>query len=216
MSRAGLSERIGVPAPRLSSACSELLRAGLIRETTVAPAHGNGRGRPQTLLEVDLRGLAVAGVQYDHERVTAAVVDLAGAVRWQRRWDTGPDEPANRRLHRIVRATRDAIAGGPKASVKIVGIPKPAGAKLSKISVLADNAQRWWNPDLREYHVELTLDNTPANLKPGIGVQSEILVESVPDSVRASAERFCCCRNASSRSRMRFSAAKSGPAVSAR
>src|SRR5690349_23433142 len=117
MSRVGLSERTGVPAPRLSSACGELLRNGLIRETTVAPAHGNGRGRPQTLLEVDLRGLAVAGVQYDHEHVTAALIDLAGTVRWQRRWDTGPDQPANRRLQRIVRATRDAIASGPKASV---------------------------------------------------------------------------------------------------
>ena len=122
MSRAGLSERTSVPAPRLSSACGELLRAGLVRETTIAPAHGNGRGRPQTLLEVDLRGLAVAGVRYDHEHVTAAVVDLAGAIRWQRRWDTGPDEPAIRRLQRIVRATRAAIAGGPKARVRIVGV----------------------------------------------------------------------------------------------
>ena len=45
-----------------------------------------------------------------------------------------------------------------RALVKILGIPKPVGATLSKVSVLPDNSQRWWNPDLREYPVELTLE----------------------------------------------------------
>jgi predicted NBD/HSP70 family sugar kinase len=148
MSRAGLSQRTGVPAPRLSSACGELLCSGLIRETTVAPAHGNGRGRPQTLLEVDLRGLAVAGVQYDNEHVTAALMDLAGAVRWQRRWDTGPDEPANRRLRRIVRATREAIASGPKIRVRVVGVgvADPGTVNLAAgRAVRAVNVPGWEN-----------------------------------------------------------------------
>ena len=148
MSRAGMSERTGMPASRLSSACGELLRNGLIRETTVAPAHGNGRGRPQTLLEVDLRGLAVAGAQYDHERVAAALVDLAGTVRWQRRWDTGPNEPANRRLQRIVRATREAIASGPKASVRVVGVgvADPGTVNLAAgRAVRAVNVPGWEN-----------------------------------------------------------------------
>ena len=121
MSRVGLSERTGVPPSRLSGACAELIRAGLIREKTVAPAHGSGRGRPQTLLEVDLRGLAVAGVRYDVDHVTAALVDLAGAVRWQRRWDAVPDEPASRRLRRIVQAMRVAIPLARKTGVRVVG-----------------------------------------------------------------------------------------------
>ena len=148
MSRAGLSERTGVPAPRLSSACGELLRNALIRETTVAPAHGNGRGRPQTLLEVDLRGLAVAGVQYDYEHVTAALVDHAGAVRWQRRWDAGPEEPANRRLQRVVRAIREAITSGPKTSVRVVGVgvADPGTVNLAAgRAVRAVNVPGWEN-----------------------------------------------------------------------
>jgi HlyD family secretion protein len=64
-----------------------------------------------------------------------------------------------------------------RALVKILGVAKPVGATLSKVSVLPDNSQRWWNPDLREYPVELTLDETPAGLKPGMRVENaEIFV----------------------------------------
>jgi len=64
-----------------------------------------------------------------------------------------------------------------RATVRIVGVPREIGATLSKVSVLSDSSQRWWNPDLKEYPVELTLDETPPNLKPGVGCQTEILVD---------------------------------------
>lgn len=64
-----------------------------------------------------------------------------------------------------------------RATVTVVGFKKPIGASVSKISVLADSAQRWWNPDLREYPVELLLDDTPAGSKPGLGAQVEVLIE---------------------------------------
>jgi multidrug resistance efflux pump len=64
-----------------------------------------------------------------------------------------------------------------RAQVSVVGFKRPIGASVSKIAVLADSSQRWWNPDLREYPVELLLDETPANCKPGLGAQVEVLVE---------------------------------------
>jgi multidrug efflux pump subunit AcrA (membrane-fusion protein) len=64
-----------------------------------------------------------------------------------------------------------------RAMVSVVGFKKPIGASVTKIAVLADSSQRWWNPDLREYPVELVLDETPANCKPGLGCQVELLVE---------------------------------------
>jgi hypothetical protein len=57
------------------------------------------------------------------------------------------------------------------------------GATVTKISPVSDTSQRWSNPDLREYPVEMALDVTPANLKPGMGVQAEILVDSVADAL---------------------------------
>ena len=109
-SRVGLYQRTGLPISRLSEICGALLRDGLIRESLVAPPGGNGRGRPQTLLELDLRGLAVACVQYDQDHINAAVTDLGGTLRWQRRWDGPFEEDAQRRLRRIARAVTLAFA----------------------------------------------------------------------------------------------------------
>jgi HlyD family secretion protein len=72
-----------------------------------------------------------------------------------------------------------------RALVKILGIPRPVGATLSKVSVLPDNSQRWWNPDLREYPVELTLDETPPGLKPGMRVENAEIFISRLDQVIA-------------------------------
>jgi HlyD family secretion protein len=63
-----------------------------------------------------------------------------------------------------------------RATVKVVGFPDPIGATVTKISVMADGNQRWWNPDLKEYPVDLTLDETPATMKPGMTVQAQIFI----------------------------------------
>jgi multidrug efflux pump subunit AcrA (membrane-fusion protein) len=70
-----------------------------------------------------------------------------------------------------------------RAMVSVVGVKKPIGASVSKIAVLADSSQRWWNPDLREYPVELVLDETPPNCKPGLGCQVEVLIERKPKAL---------------------------------
>jgi predicted NBD/HSP70 family sugar kinase len=62
--------------------------------------------------------------------------------------DTEPDKPATRRLQRIVRATRAAIAGGPKASVRIVGVgvADPGTVNLAAgRAVRAVNVPGWEN-----------------------------------------------------------------------
>ncbi len=58
-----------------------------------------------------------------------------------------------------------------RAIVNIVGVPRPIGATLTKISVLPDNRLRWSNPDRRDYPCDVVLDETPPGLKPG-GVSS--------------------------------------------
>src|SRR4051812_1378675 len=64
-------------------------------------------------------------------------------------------------------------------AVETAGVPKPVKAKVTSVSVMADNSQRWWNPDARDYPVELTLDETPAGLKPGASAKAEIGVEKL-------------------------------------
>ncbi len=147
-SRVGLRERTGLPMSRLSGVCADLLREGLIRESLVAPAEGNGRGRPQTLLEIDLRGLGVACVRYDQAQIIAAVADLAGTVRWQRRWDGPFESEPERRLRRISEALKMAVAAAPKADVRIVaaGAADPGTVNVAAGgAVRAVNVPGWQN-----------------------------------------------------------------------
>jgi RND family efflux transporter MFP subunit len=94
-----------------------------------------------------------------------------------------PDTSKMKAVVRIPEALVSRLKVGQRAEVKIVGNPKPLSATLTKISVLSDSASRWWNPDLKEYPVDLTLDQTPAGLKPGVGVTCDIYVDRLKDVI---------------------------------
>ncbi len=64
-----------------------------------------------------------------------------------------------------------------RATLTVPGQTKPLTGWLSNISVLADSSQRWWNPDSKEYPVDVTLDHTPAGLKPGMRSEATIFID---------------------------------------
>lgn len=88
-----------------------------------------------------------------------------------------PDTAEMKSVVRIPEAQVSRLHEGLRARVKIVGVPQPLGATLTKIAVLSDSGQRFFNPDLKEYPVDLTLDETPAGLKPGMGAMAEIYLD---------------------------------------
>lgn len=87
-----------------------------------------------------------------------------------------PETTGMKAVLRVQEAQVPRLVEGQRAKVRIVGMPNPIGATLAKISVLADSGQRWWNPDVKEYPVDLVLDQTPPNLKPGMGAMAEVLI----------------------------------------
>jgi HlyD family secretion protein len=87
-----------------------------------------------------------------------------------------PDTSRMRAVVRIQEAQVTRLQPGQKAMVNITGLPKPVTGVVTKISVLADSSQRWWNPDLKEYPVDIDLDETPPGLKPGVGAAAEIFI----------------------------------------
>ena len=64
-----------------------------------------------------------------------------------------------------------------RAVAEIVGQPQPIGATLTNVSIMADNSSRFFSPDTKEYPVDVTLDHTPAGLKPGQSVTVKLFVD---------------------------------------
>jgi hypothetical protein len=92
-----------------------------------------------------------------------------------------PDTTNMKAVVRINESQVPKLRSGQRAYVKVVGLTEPLPATLTKISPLADSGSRFWNPDLKEYPVELTLDKTPKDIKPGIGIQAEIFTDRMSD-----------------------------------
>ena len=66
-----------------------------------------------------------------------------------------------------------------RATMKIVGVSEEQGGWVSQVSILPDNSNRWWNPDNKEYPVDITLDKTPPGLKPGLSASVQINIEKL-------------------------------------
>lgn len=94
-----------------------------------------------------------------------------------------PDTSAMKAVLRVPEAQVPRLREGQRARVRIVGVSEPVGATLTKISVLADSGQRWMNPDVKEYPVDLVLDYTPPGLRPGLSANVEVLITRVPQAL---------------------------------
>jgi hypothetical protein len=94
-----------------------------------------------------------------------------------------PDTTSMKADVRIPEAQRGRIFVDENAPMRaIVHIPQAnrtvdVTGWVSHISPIADMSQRWINPDLKEYPVDITLDWVPAGLKPSESVKVEIFCE---------------------------------------
>ena len=153
-SRVGLKQATGLPLSRLSDICGSLLTEGVIRESMISPATGTGRGRPRSLLELDLRRLGVACVRYDQESVTTALVDLAGTVHWMRRWNAPEIDEATTRLRLIAKHLKQTLAIAHEVGVKLVGVgaadPGTVDVATGR-SIRAVNMPGWANVPVVEH-----------------------------------------------------------------
>ena len=85
-----------------------------------------------------------------------------------------PDTAAMKAVVRVSESQSTRLKPGLPATVRVTGLPEPVPARLTKISPVADSDSRAWNPDLKEYPVEVVLERTPPGLKPGLSAQVEV------------------------------------------
>ena len=133
-------------------------------------------------------GMVVFGRDDDEFRM------IEGAqVRERQRLIRLPDTSQMKAVVKINESQVPRLKLGQRALVRVVGTPDPVGATITKISPMADGGSRWWNPDLREYPVELVLDRSPRDTKPGLSAQVEIFIQcaltQVPHSKSSSYDR---------------------------
>lgn len=121
-------------------------------------------------------------VVYDRDDDDFRLVEGA-QVRERQRLIRLPDTSQMKAVVKINESQVPRLKVGQRALVRIVGAPEPVAATITKISPMADGSARWWNPDLREYPVELTLDHSPPDAKPGLTAQAEIFVERIRDTL---------------------------------
>jgi HlyD family secretion protein len=69
---------------------------------------------------------------------------------------------------------QDAESKKYRAQITVPGLPNPVKGTVKRVSVLPDNQQMWWDPDKKNYPVEIELDETPAGLKPGMNAQIKV------------------------------------------
>jgi multidrug efflux pump subunit AcrA (membrane-fusion protein) len=81
------------------------------------------------------------------------------------------------RLPQLYARGIDAVS----ATVKISGVVEPISARVTSIAVLPDNTNRYLDPDLKAYPIDLVLDHTPPNLKPGTSATVTIYIDKLQD-----------------------------------
>ena len=89
-------------------------------------------------------------------------------------------------MQAVVRSGGGGVAaegGVSGAEVRIIGQAKPVQGTLTKIRVLSDSVVAVVEPGPEGVPVDLTLDQTPPGLKPGVGTMCDIYVDRLKDVI---------------------------------
>jgi predicted NBD/HSP70 family sugar kinase len=129
VSRAGLSQRVGLTRGTVSSLVEELIAADLVTE--LAATRG-GTGRPASPLQLNRSGPAGLGIEIGVDEIGACVVDLSGAVRALRRVPSGhrsggPEDGLDRATELAAQVIADTGLQIEGAGVALPGLVGPDG-----------------------------------------------------------------------------------------
>lgn len=119
ISRAELARQSQLSAPTVSTIIDQLLRRGIVVETTTAPSSG---GRPPVLLKIDPKAGYVVGIKLRGDGLTTVVCDLdAEIVASVERYMPLVGDPVAA-IEAIVRETRQALRKSKVAPSKVLGV----------------------------------------------------------------------------------------------
>lgn len=151
LSRTSLARETGLAAGAITLLVSELIEAGLVRDSETPAAPTTGRGRPRRAVEIGGETTAVIGVQFVLDALLITAVDLGGRIllRSESTVQTpygDPDAVADR-LAAAVQAARGELASRGVATASVV-VVAPAPVRQPSEVILAAVDFGWHDVDL--------------------------------------------------------------------
>lgn len=149
ISRADIVRLSGLTFPSVSRIVGELIERGLVGEKR---QRRGGMGKPPTELELNPQSAFSVGLNLDRDRLSAVLVDLAGAVLAREHLpltDPGPEAV----LPLMVSATEGLLGGQdvPKRSLLGIGVGLPAPLHGGKVSArLPEDLSAWEGAEVAE------------------------------------------------------------------
>ena len=87
---------------------------------------------------------------------------------------------------KVHKASVNRIRRGQKARIVLKGYPnRQYSGEVQKVLVVADTLNAWRIPDPKDFNVVVSMDNPPAELKPGMSAQVEIGIANLTDVLAA-------------------------------
>lgn len=76
------------------------------------------------------------------------------------------------------------VQEGQRALITIDAMPeRQFGGKVSKVGILPDNSNRWWNPNRKVYLTDISIVGNHPDLKPGMSAQVRIVINELKDVI---------------------------------
>jgi HlyD family secretion protein len=120
---------------------------------------------------------------YSNNPDNQAIIAEGGEVRERQPIIRLPDTSAMKVVLKLNEGRANRVQNGMRASIAITGIPRPLNGTVSKVGIVPVSGNRWVNPDSKEYPAEITLDETPTNLKPATSAEATILIRTIEDAI---------------------------------
>ena len=87
---------------------------------------------------------------------------------------------------KVHKAPVNRVRRGQKARIVLQGFPnREYSGEVQKVLVIADTLHAWRMPDPKDFNIIVSMDNPPADLKPGMSAQVEILIAKLTDVLAA-------------------------------
>lgn len=139
ISRVDLARSTGLARATVSTIVAELQAAGILKELPQTPETQRGAGRPSRLVAFASTAGTVAGVDFGHSHVRAALASLSGEVLSEQHLDLDVDTSADVALNAAADLVAElaAEAGVERGAVRaaVVGLPAPIHRGTGRVMV---------------------------------------------------------------------------------